>query len=1099
MNSDSLSGQSMWLQNSIHLPASSQDNTTTTTNSANSSQGNNNSSSDSFAAPDQLSSTNSFSSGNSQQQQQNRAFGTFRRGGNRLPSLALCADYSLGGFGENSSASANTTPRGSTLTSTGGNARASVAGAHSQQLFALQEQVNLAKASTEDLKSELATLQARVETEAKTAKRWQDRAEQEEKARVAAEKKLQDARFSDNGEMGSLREELAALDQALRDERRKSAAQKADAIRQLTDQFEQERENQEKWWKESAVETATRIANLEQIAAASSAFKRDLEVAQRNEADLRGHVEALRAELDNSQSSFEMELRQQAMQLKDDNTRALLKQEDEFLLRVNALEKDSASRVNSFREKIAELQDVARSVESVKRDLQSAQSQAKEREAELNLLRRQTATSRAQMESEHEQEMERVADEHKTQVELLVSEHNDEMGKMRARVATAATLNERCNRLEKLANEHLTTSQKHEAELQAVLAQLGDLQRANICLEQERDEWKNKCYASEETLREREQESERRIQTERAERENQCRSLQQSLEQLSEEHREMEDEYEANLEGMLARISTMETTFAQQEAAWQKERMNLRVAQGESRRTELENSENVNSLQSTISMLQARVDEAQNQIHVARRERDAALNQLGDVKAQISEQQRITSKSEVDLAAAKSTVRALETRLEVVRAGSVAASVSMAGSSQQQHQQQFMWNQTSSSSSSSNINNNSFSGFSGLPSFSLSSSNNMMNTKPGQVVEIADANQINDNNNNDNDNNNNNDSQDSNLSQRSYNQNNNNNIKSAIVSRSGSCDTSLDKEKILANRSAASALADSTNLGKIAGSRRGRNNNNADDCSNISSCSSSQNTTAKRSSTTNPMITCDKVFAFTGFDPSEVQTLQREVESLGARVVECKANSVPPTETTHLVSNGLMTMKLLVTLSRGSWVVPSAYIHQSVAARRFVDESSNGGVRHDAPFFSGIAVALSPAFLSSRHATTASTVIAEGGAAVVDTSASSANDAETELAHLVEAALSLGGGNGVWPKLGGKNNNNKHKRMLICTSQEASEIKEYLQSSTSGGNNNNNNKKNGGNSNNANNNNNNNNKDLLDVCTWDSVLKRLYPQEELRA
>jgi hypothetical protein len=86
---------------------------------------------------------------------------------------------------------------------------------------------------------------------------------------------------------------------------------------------------------------------------------------------------------------------------------------------------------------------------------------------------------------------------------------NDEMTKMRTRVAAAATLNERCNRLEKLANEHQSAAQKHEAETQAVLEQLRELQRANLRVEQERDECKNKLYSSEEAARDREQDAER--------------------------------------------------------------------------------------------------------------------------------------------------------------------------------------------------------------------------------------------------------------------------------------------------------------------------------------------------------------------------------------------------------------------------------------------------------------------------------------------------------------------------------------------------------------------------------------------------------------
>ena len=114
-----LSNNSMWLQNSIHLNDE---------NNGKQEEKNNNSNSadSSFTAP--LDANTSTTSSRS-----TATGGGFRRGGNRLPSLALCHDYA--GFStENGTGSGTVTPRGST------SARASVAGAHSQQLFALQEQ-----------------------------------------------------------------------------------------------------------------------------------------------------------------------------------------------------------------------------------------------------------------------------------------------------------------------------------------------------------------------------------------------------------------------------------------------------------------------------------------------------------------------------------------------------------------------------------------------------------------------------------------------------------------------------------------------------------------------------------------------------------------------------------------------------------------------------------------------------------------------------------------------------------------------------------------------------------------------------------------------
>ncbi|SCU68499.1 Myosin-like protein [Trypanosoma equiperdum] len=122
-----------------------------------------------------------------------------------------------------------------------------------------------------------------------------------------------------------------------------------------------------------------------------------------------------------------------------------------------------------------------------------------------------------------------------------------------------------------------------------------------------------------------------------------------------------------------------------------------------------------------------------------------------------------------------------------------------------------------------------------------------------------------------------------------------------------------------------------------------------------------------------------RVFTISGFDGTE---LLEQIHKLPyATVAECKSNSPVPTNLTHLVTNGQLTVKLLTALVRGCWILPEAYVHESTKQKMWLDELSYG-FRHVKLPIARKRIGFSEGFVSSRHLNTANLIIVEGGATV---------------------------------------------------------------------------------------------------------------------
>ncbi|EKG05262.1 hypothetical protein TCSYLVIO_003666 [Trypanosoma cruzi] len=122
-----------------------------------------------------------------------------------------------------------------------------------------------------------------------------------------------------------------------------------------------------------------------------------------------------------------------------------------------------------------------------------------------------------------------------------------------------------------------------------------------------------------------------------------------------------------------------------------------------------------------------------------------------------------------------------------------------------------------------------------------------------------------------------------------------------------------------------------------------------------------------------------RVFTISGFDASELLT---EIKQLPhATVAECRSNTPVPSNLTHLITNGQLTIKLLTALVRGCWILPDVYVRDSVRDQRWLDESAYG-FRHEHPPLFQKRIGFTEGFISSRHYNTAKLITDEGGATV---------------------------------------------------------------------------------------------------------------------
>lgn len=120
-----------------------------------------------------------------------------------------------------------------------------------------------------------------------------------------------------------------------------------------------------------------------------------------------------------------------------------------------------------------------------------------------------------------------------------------------------------------------------------------------------------------------------------------------------------------------------------------------------------------------------------------------------------------------------------------------------------------------------------------------------------------------------------------------------------------------------------------------------------------------------------------RVFAISGFDGNDILTAIKQLPNVA--IAECKSNTPVPSNLTHLITNGQLTIKLLTALVRGCWVLPEAYVLQSLKQRTWLNER-DFGFQHIVPPLLKKRIFITDAFKTSKHFGNAVMLINEGGA-----------------------------------------------------------------------------------------------------------------------
>ncbi|EPY16366.1 hypothetical protein STCU_11353 [Strigomonas culicis] len=103
----------------------------------------------------------------------------------------------------------------------------------------------------------------------------------------------------------------------------------------------------------------------------------------------------------------------------------------------------------------------------------------------------------------------------------------------------------------------------------------------------------------------------------------------------------------------------------------------------------------------------------------------------------------------------------------------------------------------------------------------------------------------------------------------------------------------------------------------------------------------------------------------------------------GVVYAECPSNMPVPSNLTHLVTNGALTVKLLSALVRGCWVLPESFVKDSAAQNAWLSESDYG-FQHEEPPLLKKKVYMTSDFQSHKNHTTTALLLREGGAVVVN-------------------------------------------------------------------------------------------------------------------
>eukprot|EP00796_Vickermania_ingenoplastis_P004013 gene4013-2867_t len=124
-----------------------------------------------------------------------------------------------------------------------------------------------------------------------------------------------------------------------------------------------------------------------------------------------------------------------------------------------------------------------------------------------------------------------------------------------------------------------------------------------------------------------------------------------------------------------------------------------------------------------------------------------------------------------------------------------------------------------------------------------------------------------------------------------------------------------------------------------------------------------------------------RVVAMSGLDTTHLMEAIKKLPNVA--IADSKSNMPVPSNLTHLVTNGQLTIKLLSSLVKGCWVLPERYILDSLKHREWLCESDYG-FQHEIPPLQNKRVYMTPAFVASRNYNTATILINEGNATIVE-------------------------------------------------------------------------------------------------------------------
>lgn len=124
-----------------------------------------------------------------------------------------------------------------------------------------------------------------------------------------------------------------------------------------------------------------------------------------------------------------------------------------------------------------------------------------------------------------------------------------------------------------------------------------------------------------------------------------------------------------------------------------------------------------------------------------------------------------------------------------------------------------------------------------------------------------------------------------------------------------------------------------------------------------------------------------RVLAISGLDTTRLMEAIKQLPNVAT--AESKSNMPVPSNVTHLITNGQLTIKLFSSLVKGCWILPERYVLDSLRQKEWLPEAEYG-FQHEFPPLQNRKVFLTPNFVASRNFNTASILLTEGNAMIVE-------------------------------------------------------------------------------------------------------------------